>query len=105
MNVVAAVVSGTEASELMKPGQRSFDHPAKDAQSAAVFRVALGENRFDVSLAKQFTMRLRIIATIGLYAVRASPRPAALSTDWPNAIDQGDQLRDIVSVSAGQNGC
>ena len=56
-----------------------------------------------MSLAKQMAMGLRVITTISLHAFRTLARAAAFSTDGTNAVDQRDQLSDIMRVGTRQN--
>jgi len=36
MNIIATFITDLESAKLVKPGKRSLDHPAEDAQSATV---------------------------------------------------------------------
>src|SRR5262245_52442379 len=47
-------------------------------------------------------MRLRIIPTIALHALRSLTRTPLLSFDGLNSIDQGEQLGNVVRVGTGQ---
>lgn len=65
--------------------------------------VAFSQDGFDVSFAKQLAMGLGVVTTIALHAFRTLARTAAFSTDGMNAVDQRDQLSDIMRVGARQN--
>jgi hypothetical protein len=42
------------------------------------------------------------VAAVGDYLVRALARPAAFARDGADAIDEREQLRHVVAISAGQ---
>jgi hypothetical protein len=44
-----------------------------------------------------------IVGTIGLNGLGLFQRPPALSSNWVDAIDQSQELRDVLPVSLGQN--
>lgn len=48
-------------------------------------------------------MGATIVGTIGLNGLGLFQRPATLSSNWVDAIDQWQQLRDVMPVSLGQN--
>ena len=55
----ARAAAGTDSTK-----QRSFDHPAPQAQSAAMFGVALRQKRDDSSVTQTLPDRLRVITTV-----------------------------------------
>jgi hypothetical protein len=72
-------------------------------QPAAVFCIAFGQQWFDFSLSELFSMRLRIVATIALDTRRTLSRTTSLSPYRTNAIDQRNQLSDIIPIGARQD--
>ena len=103
MNIGATVAAKTKPTELVKPTDRPFHHPSRHAQAAAMFRVSLGENRSDAHLSQTLAMRLGIVCTIPLGCIGFSARATGLSRDGRNGRDQGEKLRNVMAVRAGQN--
>lgn len=103
VNIGATVAAKTKPAKLMKPTDRPLHHPSRHAQTAAMFRVPLGENRADAHFTQTFTMRLGIVRTISLGGIGFSARPARLSRDDRNGRDQGEKLRNVMAVRTGQN--
>lgn len=87
----------------MKPTVRAFDHPAKHAQTTAVFLVAFGEHRSNATPPQSLAMGFGIVRSIALNALRSSPL-SAFAADFGNRVHQRDQLRYIVRIGPGQRG-
>jgi hypothetical protein len=102
VDIHSAVVSCAEATELVQPSQSAFNNPTVDAQSAAVFGIAPSQHRLNPALAELIAVRLRVVATITLDALRSSAWSAAFAWHGSNAIDQRQQLGDVVRVGTGQ---
>ena len=51
------------------------------------------QDRLNMPQDQLLTVRLRIVSTISLYPIRTMPRPARLSPDLRNGVDQGQELR------------
>lgn len=64
MNVCATLEADTKTTKVAEPGVRSFDNPAKFAQTATVFTAALRDRRFDTALAQLLTVGIGIVAAI-----------------------------------------
>ena len=56
--------SARAAPELIQPSKGPFDHPAPQAQSAAMFGVALRQKRDDSSVTQTLPDRLRVITMV-----------------------------------------
>ena len=65
VEVVAAFVAGSQASELVQPGEGAFDDPAVAAETGAVFGAAAGDAMGDAALAQQAAVLVVVIATVG----------------------------------------
>lgn len=87
----------------MKPGQRTFDHPAGHTQAAAVIGVTASNQRRDSSLAKRLAMSVGVVAAVSLDHFRAMTRMPHLSAYRRDGIDQWEQLRHIVAIRPGQD--
>src|SRR3954452_3905565 len=101
MDLVAAVVADEQPFELVEPGEGALDDPAVAAQAGAVRAAAPGDLGSDAAPAQ-----LAPVLVVVVTAVSAEPlRPPARATDSAayrrDAIEQRDQLGDIVAVAAG----
>ena len=61
MDVVPSFVADAEASKLVKPAVRAFDHPTIDSEAAAVLGVAFRQERFDAQVAQFLAVLFRIV--------------------------------------------
>jgi hypothetical protein len=68
-------------------------------------RVALGQERFNAQLPQPFPLRLRVIGSIRLHAVWALAWVADFAAHRRNRLNQGLELRHIMSIGAGQDRC
>ena len=102
MDTRATFIPHVEATELMEPGQRALDDPARPAEATAMLGPAFRQLRFNAAAVEGVAMRLRIIAAVALHQVRLAPRPARSTAQWRNAVDEGQQLGDVVTVGGGQ---
>ena len=102
MHVGAAVVADEQALELVQPGEGAFDDPAGAAEAGAVVCVAAGDLGLDRALPEQAAVLVVVVAAVGAQ----TRRPASGAPDQPahrrHAVEQRDQLRDVVAVAAGQ---
>jgi hypothetical protein len=55
-----------KTTEAIEPRVSPFDDPTPFAQATAVFGAAPGDDRPDAALPKSATMRIRIVATVGI---------------------------------------
>jgi len=101
VDVSAAFVPNTEATELMQPCIRSLNDPASDAQSASVICVALCYDRFDSTLSQRLGVRGGVISPITLNTLGTLAGSSALSRNRGNGVHQGKQLSHIVAIRAG----
>src|SRR6201986_2401214 len=102
VNVGAAFEANAQSAVLVQPAVGGFDHPAGFSQSAAVGGAAACQDRLNMPQDQLLTVRLRIVCTISLYPIRTMPRPARLSPDLRNGVDQGQELGHVVAVG-GRN--
>ena len=102
MNILATLITNSQASKLMQPGQRPFDHPAIEPQAAAVSGSPPGQHRFDPHLAQGPAMRLGIIPTVAVQRVKTKTGTAGPSRHGGNGVDQWQQSGYIVPVGTGQ---
>ncbi len=77
-----------------------FNHPAKFAETAAMFGAALRNDRLDAAFAQSLTMRVGIVAPISIDDLGLLKRPAACTADRRNRVDERQQLGDVVAWPA-----
>src|SRR5262245_52700994 len=82
----------------MQPGYRPLDEPSKDAEAAAMLRLALAKHRRDSHQAQQLPGRFGVIATIALQSFRFLPPGASLAAHGRHCGQEAKQLRDLVDV-------
>ena len=99
MDVGAAVVADEQPFELVQPGEGAFDHPAVSADTGSVRRVATRDLGSDPTLAELAPLWLEVVATIGSDSLRSLSRPADFAAHRRHAIDERDQLGDVVAVA------
>ncbi len=103
VNVGAPLVAHPQATELMQPAQRAFDHPTILAETTTMQRVALGQHRLNSEAAQHLAMRFRVIAAIPLDPVRSVTGTTDLAADGWNRLDQGDKLGNVVRIRPRHN--
>jgi hypothetical protein len=104
MDAVAPLVADVEPSESMEPGKGPLDHPTRPAQAAAMGRAPAGELGANAARLQVVAMRLRIVGPVALHQRRLTERRAAAAAERGNALDQRNQLGDIVAVGGGDDG-
>ncbi len=102
MNVATTIEADTKTPEVMEPRVSAFYHPAKFAQTAAMFGSAPRDHRPDATIAQTLAMCVGVVATIAVNDFGLAKWPAARAANREDGIDQWQQLRDIVTVRAGQ---
>ena len=102
MDVVAAVGAYEEAAAVVEPGEGAFDDPAVASEAGAVLGLAARDYRFDPSLPDEAAVLVVVVAAVGDHAVGATSGPADAATDGWHAVEQPEQLRDVVAVTAGE---
>ena len=103
VNSRQSFVADSEAAKPMQPGDGAFHDPAGFSQAATVFGIASGNLRLNAARLEGCSMRVRIVAAIGLDEVGFALRTPRFARDRGNGLDQRQQLRDVVAVGFGQN--
>ena len=100
MDFSSSIITRSQSFVLMQPRQRTLNHPALNAQAAAMLRVAFRQHRFNPFAAQPLAMRLRVIASIALQLARPLARTAALAAHRRDLEHQRFQLSDVIGISA-----
>ena len=101
MDVGSAVVADEQSFELVKPGEGALDDPAVTAEPGAVVGASAGDLGRDAAAAELATVALVVIAAVRVQPVRASAWSADPSAHRRYPVDEGDQLGDVMAVTAG----
>src|SRR5215207_7572383 len=102
MGLVAAVGAEEQPAAVVEPGEGAFDDPAVSAEAGAVYGLAPGDHRLDAALPEQPPVLVVVVAAVGDDAVGSPPWPSDATADRRYPIEQRQQLRDVVAVTAGQ---
>ena len=100
VDVGAPVVAAGEAALVVQPGDRAFDNPALDSESGAVLgwllgAAAFGDSRRDAPGAQFAPVTGRVVGAIREQRFGAE---ATMRADRWDAVDELEQLRDVVAV-------
>lgn len=98
MDVGAAVVADEQTPELVQPGERPLDHPAKAAETGAMLGRAAGDHRFDPSLPELAPVASRVVGAIGDELLGPTAGSADAAAHLWHPVDERDQLGDVVAV-------
>jgi len=79
----------------------ALDDPAVAAETGAVLGLAAGDHRFDSPRPNQAPVLVVVVAAICDHALGSAPRSPDEASDGGHAVEQRDQLRDVVAVAAG----
>ena len=102
MGLVASVGSQEQAAAVVQPGEGALDDPAVAAEPGAVLGQAASDQRLDAPLANELPVAVVVVAAVGDQRSRSPPRSPDTAAHRRNAVEQGQQLGDVVAVAAGQ---
>ena len=103
MDVVAAVGADEESAAVVQPCEGAFDDPAVSAEAGAVFDLAASDDRLDSAFPDEPRVLVVVVAAVGVQRPRPAPRPADAAADRWYAVEQLEQLGDVVAVAAGDS--
>jgi hypothetical protein len=101
VDVGAVLPADREAFELVEPCEGALDDPADRPKAGPVCDAAAGEDRSDPSLAKEATVLVVVVASVGVDRGRSVAGPAGLAADRWDGVEQWEELGDVVAVAAG----
>jgi len=102
MNLRAFFVTNSKSSVLVQPRNSAFNNPTIYSQAAAVFGSTFCQNRLNALLTKYLTMRFRIVTPVSENAVWFAAGTTRFACYRRNAINQRQQLCNIMAISSGQ---
>jgi len=100
VDLVAAVVANEEPLEVVQVSEGALDNPPIAAEPGSVRGLSAGDLGLDAPLPQQAPVLVVVVAAVGSETVGAPPGPADLAAHRRDAIDQRDQLGDVVAVPA-----
>lgn len=102
MLVGVTLPTDAEPSELVQPGEAALHHPALSAQARAVVLTAPGDQGLDAPSPELATVLVVVIAPVGEESIGALAGTTDLARARRDAVDQGQELGDVVAIAAGQ---
>lgn len=102
MDVVAAVSADEESTAVVEPGEGALDDPAVAAEPRAVLGLAASDDRLDAALPNEAAVLVVVVAAVGDERPRSVPWAADAAADGRHSVEQFEQLRDVVAVSAAE---
>jgi len=103
VEVGAYLVADPKALELVEPGEGPLDDPAGLAQTRSVWDASAGDLRGDAAGPEDAPVLVVVVAAVGEQPARPVPRSSAKPADAGDRVQQGQELGDVVPVSAGQS--
>ena len=100
MDVVAAVGADEQPAAVVEPGEGTLDDPALAPEARAVLALAARDLRRDPKLPELTPVLVVVVAAVGEQPRGPSARPSDSAAHRRHALDQRDQLRDVVAVAA-----
>ena len=100
MDLGAAVVTNEQSFVVVEPGEGALDDPAIAAETGAVLGAPSRDHRLDPSRPKLPPVGIVVVTTVGDEPLGPSARASAAAPDRGNAVDERDQLGDVVAVAA-----
>jgi hypothetical protein len=101
VHFVAAVVADEQSFAVVEPSEGALDDPADAAEPGAVLGLAAGDLGLDPSSAELAPILVVVVAAVGGDPLRPPTRAADLAAYRRHALDQRDELGDVVAVAAG----
>ena len=102
MDFVVSVGADEQAAAVVEPGEGAFDDPAVAAEMGAVLGLAACDHRFDAALPDEPAVFVVVVAAIGKQRPRPTTRPSRTTAHGRDAIEQLEQLCDVVAVGGGE---
>ena len=100
MHLGAAFVADEQPFELVQVREGALDNPTESAEAGAMLGAAASDHRRDPAGANEPAVLVVVVATVTDYLVGAPSRPPDKTADRGHAVEQRDQLRDVVAVAA-----
>lgn len=103
MNRGQPVISNPQSAKLMQPRDGTFHHPAGLAQMAAMRSATPGKLMPDSPVLQDLPMLRAVVRAVGLHTLRLCQWASPLALDRRHAIEQRNELRDVMPIGLGQD--
>jgi hypothetical protein len=94
--------AGAKPSELVQPGEGALHDPALGAKAGAVLLATPGDQRLDAAGSQLAAVLVVVIASVGEQTIGATAGTADPAGDRRDAVDQWEELGDVVAITARQ---
>jgi hypothetical protein len=102
VDVVAAVRADEESAAVVEPGEGALNDPALGAEPGAMLGLAAGDHGLDAAAADEAAVLVVVVAAVSDQQLRPAPGAADAPAHGRHAIEQLEQLGDVVAVAAGE---
>lgn len=102
MQVGSYLGTCSKALELVQPSEGALDDPADLAEPGAMYGTSAGDHRCDPLPAKQVSVLVVVVSSVGEQPAGSIPRPTTTASNARDRLDERHHLCDVVTVSAGQ---
>jgi hypothetical protein len=102
VNVVAAVGADEQTTAVVQPGEGALHDPAVATKAGAVLGLAASNQRFDAARPDEPPVLVVVVAAVSDQRSGAAAWPADAASDGRGAVEQLEQLGDVVAVAAGE---
>jgi hypothetical protein len=100
VDVAATVGADEESAAVVEPGEGALDDPAALTEAGAVVGLAAGDDGLDAAASDESAVLVVVVAAVGDQRCWSASGAADAATDGRYAIEQVDQLGDVVAVAA-----
>lgn len=100
MDFVAAVVADEQPLEVVQPGEGALDNPADAAEAGAMLGLAAGDLGADAQASQLAPVLVVVVAAVSGDTVGPLARTARLAAHRRDALNERNQLGDVVAVAA-----
>ena len=102
MDFVVPVGAQQESTAVVEPGEGAFDDPAVAAEVGSVLGLAAGDHRLGAALPEEAAVLVVVVAAVGEQRARSAARAARTAAHRRDAVEQLEQLGDVVAVGGGE---
>jgi hypothetical protein len=97
-----ALIAGAQPPQVVQPGEGALHHPALFAEPRAVLDAASGDHWLHATAPQLAAVLVVVVTAVGEQPLGTPSRAPSLAGDGADAVDQRQQLGDVVAVPAGQ---
>jgi hypothetical protein len=102
VDVVASVGADQESAAVVEPGEGAFDDSSVAAESGAVFGPTASDDRLDAACPDEAAVLVVVVTAVGDQRAGPASRAADAAAHGRYAVEQLEQLGDVVAVAAGE---